>query len=576
MSTKTVTKRIALATVVALGAGVLSLVSVTSASAANTGILNTGYGAIIDPTTTGLNGSVGILSTSFAAGSPDLISVTMLSTGRMTVSGPAAKSGYYTVSAGATIITNTSGDTIGVGANTDSSTATNVNTTNQFVVTPTGAVGSTFTVNGYTNSTKATLVSIMTVTIAGASVAGVVSPANSYVYWSGTSGYAQSASTDLSTGSATTTGNPLYLEVALNDAYGSAITSTSGALTVTATAGAFVSYTSASANTTSGTYSTAVSGASPALGVVRVTEATAGAGWSGTVTVTYNGVVVATKSGTIAGLASKIVGTGLVVGRINATTDTAISYQAYDNAGNVVVIAPASLSLASTSNTAAVTAVAAASGGATYASNSSSGPGYLQVTGGTTAGSSNLVLSYTRTDGVVVSSNSFPVTVGNTAASYTATFDKSKYVPGDIATLKVKFLDSKGNAAASNSTLYTIGANTANYIWNASITVPQLTQVGTAGTIGAAGSNVYGASGNVAPDASGTITIKYSVGTTSGSYNAIVDFPTVDGVAGSAQPIAYTISDGSTSLNDVLKGIVSLIASINKQIAALAKLVTKK
>jgi len=43
-----------------------------------------------------------------------------------------------------------------------------------------------------------------------------------------------------------------------------------------------------------------------------------------------------------------------------------------------------------------------------------------------------------------------------------------------------------------------------------------------------------------------------------------------------AQTLSYTIADGSTSLNDVLKGIVSLIASINKQIAALAKLVAKK
>ena len=50
----------------------------------------------------------------------------------------------------------------------------------------------------------------------------------------------------------------------------------------------------------------------------------------------------------------------------------------------------------------------------------------------------------------------------------------------------------------------------------------------------------------------------------------------MDGVSGSAQTVAYSIADGSTSLNDVLKGIVSLIASINKQIAALAKLVSKK
>ena len=197
----------------------------------------------------------------------------------------------------------------------------------------------------------------------------------------------------------------------------------------------------------------------------------------------------------------------------------------------------------------------------------------MKVTGGTTAGSSNLVLQTTLSNGTVVTSNSFSATVGNTAASYTATLDKSKYAPGDIATLKIKFLDSKGNPAASNSALYTV-ASTTPWAWNASFTLPQLTQIGSAGTVGTyASSSTYGLSGNVAPDSTGTITIKYSVGTTSGSYNALVDFPTVDGVAGAAQAVAYTIADGSTSLNDVLKGIVSLIASINKQIAALAKLV---
>jgi len=77
-------------------------------------------------------------------------------------------------------------------------------------------------------------------------------------------------------------------------------------------------------------------------------------------------------------------------------------------------------------------------------------------------------------------------------------------------------------------------------------------------------------------DADGTKTFQFVMGTTEGSYVAIVDAPSVDAADGAKQTVAYTIASGSTSLNDVLKGIVSLIASINKQIAALAKLVTKK
>jgi hypothetical protein len=71
----------------------------------------------------------------------------------------------------------------------------------------------------------------------------------------------------------------------------------------------------------------------------------------------------------------------------------------------------------------------------------------------------------------------------------------------------------------------------------------------------------------------GVIKYKLVVGTTTGSYQAIVAFPSV---TSDTSTLAYKIADGATSLNDVLKGIVALIASINKQIAALAKLVTAK
>ena len=77
----------------------------------------------------------------------------------------------------------------------------------------------------------------------------------------------------------------------------------------------------------------------------------------------------------------------------------------------------------------------------------------------------------------------------------------------------------------------------------------------------------------------GVATYKFIVGSVGdGSYQLVVSFPTVNALnsAQSADTIAFTVSSGSTSLNDVLKGIVSLIASINKQIAALAKLVAPK
>ena len=580
MSTKTVTKRVALATVVALGAGVLSLVSVTSSSAAtlNTQANNTLAGGITIETSTptvGATPSTGLLSSSLTtvgtASTPDVLAATVLTTGvlnfRAGTNVTTGYGGYYTVSAGGYF----SGDSNTVanlngGQTTDSSTA--IGGVGRIIsVGFTGAAGSTVTINGYDSSAKGTTLTTLIVTLAAASVSGTASTSKSNIYWAGAPQLSQALTSDLSTGSATTTGLPLYLQIDLNDAYGAALTSTSGALTVTASTGANVGL-GGGASITSGTYSTAVSAAAPGDIIAKITEATAGAGWSGTVTVSYNGVVLATKSGTITGVPAKITIAPLVVGQINATVDTAISYQVYDAAGNAVVLPSSSIALTSSSNTASVINIGA---GTFNNTNSTTSAGTLSVVGGTTAGTSNVVVQTTLSSGAVVTSNSISVPVGNTAASYTATLDKSKYAPGDIATLKVKFLDSKGNIASSKSSLFTESTVNSVTSWNAGITVPQLTLIGSYPALTSAAT--YGLSGNIAADATGVLTFKYTVGTSTGAFNAVVDFPTVDGVAGSAQAIAYSVTDGATSLNDVLKGIVSLIASINKQIAALAKLV---
>jgi hypothetical protein len=216
--------------------------------------------------------------------------------------------------------------------------------------------------------------------------------------------------------------------------------------------------------------------------------------------------------------------------------------------------------------------------------NSSTASGNLPVIGGTTDGVSSVALKFTRSDGTVITSNAVNITVGGAAYNYKAKLDKSAYNQGDIATLTVSFLDSKGNPAASDSALYTVSGTSP--VWNATFATPMLTQIGTTGSFTTTTASVVStypttssllaAYLGVVPDTTGSIIIKYSVGTASyaaGSYNLIADFPSVDGVAGSAQTVSFTAGSQGTSLNDVLKGIVSLIASINKQIAALAKLV---
>jgi len=560
MSTKTLRKRIALATVAALGAGVLSLVSTSSANA------TIGAGDLAASNCTA--GSVGLLYTSTDICTTGSVAktATILSTGSLVLTTHTAAA-YFTVTAGS-YVSGTS--------NTDKSKidqgqmAVTTASGDSFTVTPTGAAGSTFQVNGYTSSAKTTLVSVVTVTIAGTSVYGVPSAAKTTAYWVASD---VTATSDASGASAAIPTNPLYLAVAIKDAYGNAVApSASNIITATVSSGANVGIAS-QGSAASGSWTTAVATSGNANETVKITEATTGAGWSGTVTISYNGTVLATRTATIQGYVSKLVIAPVAVAKSATSTASVLSYNAYDAAGNVDTASTVSIS--SSSNPAVIAASGSVAVGTTNNATSSGELGYLTVTA-LAAGKSDVVVSYTRPDGTVVKSNSVTVNVAGGADTYKAALDKSKYAPGDVATLTLTFSDSKGNPAASSVTTYATAGTSPSLTWNATFSTPQLTQVGTLGQFGSSFVNTYGTTGNIATDQNGQIKIKYTVGTTEGSYNAIVDFPTVDAQDGAAQTVAYSISSGGTSLNDVLKGIVSLIASINKQIAALAKLVTKK
>jgi hypothetical protein len=125
--------------------------------------------------------------------------------------------------------------------------------------------------------------------------------------------------------------------------------------------------------------------------------------------------------------------------------------------------------------------------------------------------------------------------------------------------LTVKFLDSKGNAANSVDTPGPV-----------SMVTPFMTAVSSTG------------SASMLPNAAGVKTYTFTVGTTSGvtagSYVSIVDFTNLTAVAAEKQTPSYKLSTGgdSTTNADVLKSIVALIASINKQIQALQKLILQR
>jgi hypothetical protein len=324
------------------------------------------------------------------------------------------------------------------------------------------------------------------------------------------------------------------------------------------------------------TLSTRVLTTDPSAVWVLVREATAGAGWSGTVTVSYNGVVLATKSGTITGHPASIAVSPYKVGALSTTTADPVTwlYQVKDAAGNALSFTSTDLVFNESSNGAIVSSAQGLSSGAGVNASSSvltygASTGTGTITCSSTAGTANVSVKYTGPTGIVVKSNTWAATCGGDARTYTASFDKASYIQGEIATLTIGFKDIKGLPANSATAVAALdGASTAGST-NATIATPMMTLVGS-----------LGAGTSMKPDVNGNLVYKFTVGTgsglTAGSYNAVVSFPTL--AAASSVSVAYKVGTGSTTVTneEVLKSIVALIASINKQIQALQKLILKR
>jgi hypothetical protein len=351
-------------------------------------------------------------------------------------------------------------------------------------------------------------------------------------------------------------GAKAYITFDLRDAYGVALPT--GAVVATATNGALVKFDAA----TAGAGATDVYGAAaPTDKYLNISQPTTNAPVSTTVTITYNGTTVCTKSVVIAGEVASMKASSVKAGDLSTANANAFKIQTFDSLGNLVlpranvafVAVPASLN--STVSAASISDAATMLTGDTVDAYSTG-----TFTCGSTAGSSALVLAYQNASGTVVTSPSIAVRCADNPYSYTASFDKASYVQGEIATLTVQFKDAKGN----NSNQLTTGAA------SAVVTAPMMTMVGTPAV-------------NALPDVNGQIKYTFTVGTTTGitagAYSALVNFPTlVDAETATIQTVAYkvTTGDGGVTNAEVLKSIVSLIASINKQIQALQKLILRR
>ena len=444
-----------------------------------------------------------------------------------------------------------------------------------------GAVGSTATISVYsgalvsslTTLSSGTLVAQFQFTITSTNASGTYSEAESSQKQQACVASGDTAGTvtyDVTSRCANGTAAAIY--TVTKDAYTAAITTAT--IQATATNGALV-YGVNTAPTGS-----AVNGATTSASGAINPAATTGAAWflikqptahtagSSVVTITVNGAVVATKTVSWAGDIAT-----LVIDEANSTpsfstnqTDhisnvgaAGVLYVAKDAAGNVV---PLSVQPSVADATGAlVDSTLSATTVDTYAAVQTSSRGYgysmLVVPANALSGASTYQLKLTNAQGATIKSQYAKATVSRGSANtFKASWNKATYAPGDIAELTITALDAYGNGMAKG-TAYT----GLSLITNAT----EMPAVG--GTCTATSTvNLAG----------GSRVCKFSIGNTAGSYTWSVGLTTIS--AQSALTGAVTIAPSSAVVSnaDVLKSIVALIASINKQIQALQKLILKR
>ena len=626
MSTKTIKQRIALVAVSALTAGLFTVVSAPVANAtklaaglgygdASTLVLGTiadtdgtpnlptaaqlgaavaavpltSVGWVANTSATNANSSASSLGTSTTGG--------IARTGVMQAGGKIAFAATSVASAGTTsagVTVTVTGGTIGSLVTTsspislagDSRTASVYNTqvvglnTLAGTFSLSGAAGTVATIAAYTGTgitgdttrTSGDLIAIWSITIASADNAGTVNLAESTVTQQPCITYATTSGSTNAFDTTSRCGNGrlgvVYVE--LKDVFTSSVNG--GNLAATVTAGnvnvinAFQTATGDNYAATSA-FDTA---AATSRNYVLVTQPVANTAGSSTLTITYNGAIVGTKTITWAGDVASIVvdvansatvignGVSSTLGAAGATSFAKnVVYTVKDAAGNAIsgltptLVDATGAMLGATLSTSADSSVTVPQSSATL------NVGYSTINhpGGTATanfGAGSYKIQVLNSAGVAVKSSEVKVTVASTTTfSFTASFDKASYIPGDFATLTISAKDVFGNPMPTGKT------------------IPGLVIAVSSG-LTVAGAACDSASTFTA----GKKTCTYAVGNTAGSYSWSVALTTASDQA----PVTGVVKnvDSAVSNAEVLKSIVALIASINKQIAALQKLILKR
>jgi hypothetical protein len=537
MSTKTNFKRIALVTVASLGIGVLT--SIAPANAANV--------AYVSGTTGGLSG--GSSGTACAVGAESGAALTLAAITTVTAA-TNLTSIVMPLGARITLLTSDSGDVAKSTGSVLLEDATALTISNGGRTFTSAADADTVTV--YANALGSGTVSNFGTTSAAISTVNfTVVAACANDTWSDTYSLWEINTAEDSTPTLTTAvftyvdADVAYVSLVGKNAYNAVLptgtwiaTTTEGKCLIDlATTGSAV--TTLSQDSLTGTAGTNIYAA--------VTQATSGTAVTCPVKVTYNGATVWEKTINFTGDAATITVSGVDVQKASDSSLTGI-YDAVvkDAAGNQLAW---TISGDSTKYDQIVTSV---TGGTTSTSTAT----LAAATWGCTAnksGKTSVRVKATTNAGTTIYSNAFDALCGGDAYTYTASLDKASYVPGDLATLTITAKDASGFAPYKTET---VGAAAAPEISGSQMTA--VAAPATADTFTAAGVKTY----------------TFTVGSTAGKYNMTVNL----GYSGNAAvTAAYSVgSDGTVSNAQVLQSIVALIASINKQIQALQKLILRR
>ena len=598
MSTKTMKQRIALVAVSALTAGLFSVVSTPAANAAadatieslflatsnsDTGlaVVTNAGGEVATDRSVGFLALTNTAATAQAPGAGVLAGVSATaaatSTAKLVFNVRSAKRAGVTVTGGTitSVGTETTGTASIIGPNSNVLVTSADTRAVGFVVTP-NAGATTMTVSATQGAAVLSVATAGSGTAIGSWVISIQTTIATDVYSPSLSAVAVTTSAtaaaittsvDAST-SGVLAGNPLFIQMINKNPYGSALAG--GTYVATATNGATVAWGALGGTcsaTAAGSLSVATLTPGDGTDQLRIDPSQSVTTSTTTVTITHNGSPVTTKTLTFYGEVKKIVIESVKSGLLGTSTagggSTATAYAVYsyrDSADGKVPGGAATFSALTATSTISTgvsvrspsRSVQAAVGGTviTAALSTEIGvgtDGVFAFTCTTTPGATSVSISTINTISLATITAPVAIACYGPIATYTVSTDKASYAVGEVATITINAKDAVGNPVADSTVL-------------------------TAASVSVGGGSLTKAIAGTELFAAGKVTVQAQM-TTAGKFNTVV---TLAGSTTTTATAGYAVTDGGVSNAEVLQSIVALIASINKQIRALQKLILKR